>query len=176
MDDDLLPTNDEMRKVYVLNKGKPTPLPDGVLLIVPTKFTPFALSTLISPAGKMRMGMDLFIPAKTDDEDETLAQFIQRRLGDEALDKIAEPLMSGIYNADAEQQSVMATFPRFRAHREEARQPDSRHVGRAQECAAQTCPANPANGAAPKPPYICLHVVEGRHDRTGDHAQPTSDR
>ena len=114
MDDDLLPTNDKMRKVYVLNKGKPTPLPDGVLLIVPTKFTPFAMSTLISPAGKMRMGMDLFIPAKTDDEDETLAQFIQRRLGDEALDKIAEPLMSGIYNADAEQQSVMATFPRFR--------------------------------------------------------------
>jgi oxygen-dependent protoporphyrinogen oxidase len=115
LDDQLLPTNDHLRKTFVLNKGKPTPLPDGVLLIVPTKIKPFVLSSLISPLGKLRMGMDLFIPPKMDDEDETLAQFIERRLGSEALDKIAEPLMSGIYNADAHMQSLMATFPRFRA-------------------------------------------------------------
>ncbi len=114
MEDRFLPTNDEQRKVFVLNNGEPTPLPDGVLLIVPTKFLPFALSPLISPLGKLRMGMDLFIPPKKDDEDETLADFITRRLGEEALDKIAEPLMSGIYNAEAEKQSLMATFPRFR--------------------------------------------------------------
>ena len=59
------------------------------------------------------MGMDLFIPPKLDDEDETLAGFVRRRLGDEALDKIAEPLLSGIYNAEAGRQSVLATFPRF---------------------------------------------------------------
>ena len=115
MADQLLGTNDAQRKVYVLNKGRPTPLPDGVLLIVPTKFMPFALSPLISPLGKLRMGMDLFISPKRDDEDETLADFISRRLGNEALDKIAEPLMSGIYNAEADRQSLMATFPRFRA-------------------------------------------------------------
>jgi oxygen-dependent protoporphyrinogen oxidase len=107
-------TSERMRQVYVLNKGRPTPLPDGVLLIVPTKFMPFALSPLISPLGKLRMGMDLFIPARRDGGDETLADFIRRRLGDEALDKIAEPLMSGIYNAEADKQSLLATFPRFR--------------------------------------------------------------
>jgi oxygen-dependent protoporphyrinogen oxidase len=112
--DQLLGTNDHMRNVYVLNRGKPVVLPDGVLLIVPTKFMPFALSPLISPLGKLRMGLDLLIPAKNDDEDETLAGFIKRRLGSEALDKIAEPLMSGIYNAEADKQSVLATFPRFR--------------------------------------------------------------
>ena len=111
----LLGTNDEKRKVFVLNKSRPTPLPDGVLLIVPTKVRPFALSPLISPFGKLRMGLDLFIPAKRDGQDETLADFISRRLGSEALDKIAEPLMSGIYNAEAERQSLLATFPRFRA-------------------------------------------------------------
>ncbi len=111
----LLGTNDDRRKVFVLNKGRPTPLPDGVLLIVPTKLMPFALSPLLSPLGKLRMGMDLVIPAKRDGQDETLADFITRRLGHEALDKIAEPLMSGIYNAEAERQSVLATFPRFRA-------------------------------------------------------------
>lgn len=111
----LLPTNEAARKTYVLNKRRPTPLPDGVLLIVPTKFMPFALSPLISPLGKLRMALDLFLPAKRDGEDETLADFISRRLGAEALDKIAEPLMSGIYNAEADKQSLLATFPRFRA-------------------------------------------------------------
>jgi len=115
----LLGTNDQQRQTYVLNRGRPTPLPDGVLLIVPTKLLPFALSPLISPLGKLRMGLDLVIPAKRDGQDETLADFIRRRLGSEALDKIAEPLMSGIYNAEAERQSLLATFPRFRALEEQ---------------------------------------------------------
>jgi oxygen-dependent protoporphyrinogen oxidase len=110
----LLGTNDQLRTVYVLHRGKPIALPDGVLLIVPTKFLPFARSPLISPLGKLRMGLDLFIPAKCDDADETLADFVHRRLGIEALDRIAEPLMSGIYNAEADMQSILATFPRFR--------------------------------------------------------------
>ncbi len=114
LSDRLLGTNDRMRNVYVLHRGKPVKLPDGVMMIVPTRFTPFALSPLISPLGKLRMGMDWFIPAKRDDHDETLAQFVRRRLGSEALDKIAEPLMSGIYNAEADKQSILATFPRFR--------------------------------------------------------------
>lgn len=111
----LLPTNDDQRQTFVLNKGRPTPLPDGVLLLVPTKFKPFVFSSLISPWGKLRMGLDLFIPPRRDDGDETLADFVQRRLGGEALDKLAEPLLSGIYNAEADRQSLMATFPRFRA-------------------------------------------------------------
>jgi oxygen-dependent protoporphyrinogen oxidase len=115
LEERLLGTNDDRRKIFILHKGRPTPMPDGVLLIVPTKIKPFALSPLISPLGKLRMGLDLFIPPKTDGQDETLADFITRRLGHEALDKIAEPLMSGIYNAEAERQSLLATFPRFRA-------------------------------------------------------------
>lgn len=112
--DRLLGTNDRMRNVYVLHHGKPVKLPDGVMLIVPTRFLPFALSPLISPLGKLRMALDLVIPSKRDDGDETLAEFVRRRLGSEALDKIAEPLMSGIYNAEADRQSITATFPRFR--------------------------------------------------------------
>ncbi len=109
----LLPTNDHLRRTYVLHRGRPTPLPDGVLLIVPTRFLPFAMSPLISPLGKLRMGLDLVIPPRRDGDDETLADFVTRRLGAEALDKIAEPLLSGIYNAEAEKQSMLATFPRF---------------------------------------------------------------
>jgi oxygen-dependent protoporphyrinogen oxidase len=110
----LIGTNDAARKVFVLNRGKPVPLPDGVFLLVPTRFWPFVSSPLITPWGKLRMGMDLVLPARRDDGDETMADFVRRRLGGEALDKIAEPLLAGIYSAEAERQSILATFPRFR--------------------------------------------------------------
>ena len=115
LDDHLLPTNDDLRKVFVLNQGRLTPLPEGMFLIVPTRFLPFALSPLISLPGKLRMALDLFLPAFQGEADETLADFVQRRLGSEAVDKIAEPLMAGIYNSEADRQSLLATFPRFRA-------------------------------------------------------------
>ncbi|MCC6617285.1 MAG: protoporphyrinogen oxidase [Anaerolineae bacterium] len=113
--DQLLGTNDERRRTYVLIKGRLVPLPDGLMLIVPTRFMPFALSPLISLPGKLRMAVEAFMPAKKDDGDESLADFVRRRLGSEALDKLAEPLMSGIYNTDPYDQSLLATFPRFRA-------------------------------------------------------------
>lgn len=112
--DALMPANERKLPTYVLQEGKPVPLPEGLLMIIPTRFMPFARSSLISIKGKLRMALDWFIPPLESDQDETLAQFIRRRLGHEALDKLAEPLMSGIYNADAERQSLLATFPRFR--------------------------------------------------------------
>jgi oxygen-dependent protoporphyrinogen oxidase len=112
--DRLLGTNDHLRQTYVLNKGKLTPLPDGVMLIVPTKFAPFVTSPLISWQGKLRLAQELFLPPREDDGDESLADFVRRRLGSEVLDKLAEPLLAGIYNTEAEKQSLLATFPRFR--------------------------------------------------------------
>jgi oxygen-dependent protoporphyrinogen oxidase len=81
----LVGTNDAQRAVYVLRGGKLRKMPDGMLLIVPTRFMPFVTSDLISWPGKIRMGMDLFIPARRDDSDESLADFIRRRLGEEAF-------------------------------------------------------------------------------------------
>src|SRR5262249_35033290 len=111
---ELIGTTQAARRVFVLNHGKLTPMPEGVSLIVPTRFMPFIRTPLLSPLGKLRMGLDLFIGRKSDTTDETLADFVRRRLGSEALDKIAEPLLSGIYSAEPERQSLLATFPRFR--------------------------------------------------------------
>lgn len=141
MGDELLGTNDDKRKIYVLNKGKLTSLPDGLLLIVPTRFMPFALSPLISIPGKLRMAMEMFIPAKQDDEDETLAAFMRRRLGSEALDKLGEPLMSGIYNTDPEDQSLLATFPRFRKLEQEYGS-----ITKGMLASRRKAPKKPANG------------------------------
>ncbi len=111
--DRLMGTNDARRAVYVLRGGKLRKMPDGMLLIIPTRFMPFVTSDLISWPGKIRMGMDLFIPARMEDSDESLADFIRRRLGQEALDVLAEPMMAGIHVSDAETLSLQATFPRF---------------------------------------------------------------
>ncbi len=112
--DELIGTNDARRNTFVLNQQRLTPLPDGVMLIVPTRIMPFVTSPLISWPGKLRMGMDLFLPRRHDNADESVADFVRRRLGQEALDKIAEPLMGGIHVSDPEMQSLLGTFPRFR--------------------------------------------------------------
>lgn len=113
--EDLVGTNDRQRKIYVLSDGRLTALPDGVMLIIPTRVTPFVLSHLISWPGKMRMGLDWFIPRHKGAADESVADFVRRRLGREALEKIAGPLLSGVHVSDAEKQSLLATFPRFRS-------------------------------------------------------------
>src|SRR6185436_16596587 len=81
---------------------------------VPTRLLPFMRSPIFSLSGKLRMALDMMIPPRRDDADETLADFIRRRLGQEALDRLAEPLLAGIHSADPGRQSIMATFPRFR--------------------------------------------------------------
>ena len=114
LSDELIGTNDDRRKIFVLNRGRLTPMPDGLMLIVPTKFMPFVRSPLISIPGKLRMAIEPLLPPQQGDADELLADFVKRRLGAEVLDKLAEPLMSGIYNTDPDDQSLLATFPRFR--------------------------------------------------------------
>lgn len=111
----LIPTNDRQRNVFILRQGRLIPFPAGYRLAVPTQFMPFALSPLISPLGKLRMGLDLFIPRRRQQGDESLASFMRRRLGQEALEMIAEPLMAGIYNTDSERMSMQSTFPMFTA-------------------------------------------------------------
>ena len=110
--DRILNTN-ENRRVFILSNGKLHELPEGFMLMVPTSFMPFIRSSLISWPGKIRMAMDFFIPKKKSDEEESLADFVRRRLGEEALEKIAEPLVAGIHAGTPETMGLKSTFPRF---------------------------------------------------------------
>ncbi len=103
------------QRTFVLHHGRLTPLPKGLQLLVPTQLMPFLQSPLFSLRGKIRMGLERFIPMRTSDADETLANFVRRRLGVEALDKLADPLLAGVYNSEPERQSILATFPQFPA-------------------------------------------------------------
>ncbi len=107
-------TNDKIRRTYVMRQGKLYDLPEGLTGLIPSRFGPLARSRLISPWGKLRMGLDYFIAPKSLNGDESLAQFVERRLGRELYDRMIEPLMSGIYAGDGEQLSLGATFPQLR--------------------------------------------------------------
>jgi oxygen-dependent protoporphyrinogen oxidase len=114
LEDELMGTNPAQKQLYVVNRGRLERMPDGVMLVIPTRFMPFITSPLISWPGKIRMGLDFFIPRRSDDADESMGAFFRRRLGQEMLEKLAEPLLSGIHVSDPERQSILATFPRFR--------------------------------------------------------------
>jgi protoporphyrinogen/coproporphyrinogen III oxidase len=119
--DRLLDSNEDVRRSFVFTRGRLHELPEGIILMVPTRIVPFALSGLISWPGKLRMGLDLVLPRGGEDEDESLARFVRRRLGEEALARIAEPIVAGIHAGDPETMSVAATFPMFRQMEREHR-------------------------------------------------------
>jgi oxygen-dependent protoporphyrinogen oxidase len=111
--DRVIGTNQDRRKTYVYSKGRLEQLPEGLALGVPTRLGPFLASGLLSWKGKLRLGAELLIPRRKECGDESLGAFFRRRLGDEALERIIEPLMTGIYAGDADSLGIQATFPRF---------------------------------------------------------------
>jgi oxygen-dependent protoporphyrinogen oxidase len=112
MEDRLVRTDDRFRKTFVWRRGQLHPLPEGFQLLAPTRLRPFVTSSLFSWPGKLRMGLDLVLPRGHAD-DESLGAFVRRRLGAEALDRVAQPLVAGIYTADPDDLSLAATMPRF---------------------------------------------------------------
>ncbi len=110
---EMLCSNDEHKGTFIYSGAHLHPLPEGVMLMVPTMIMPLLRSSLISWSGKVRMGMELFVPPRKDNKDESLAEFVTRRLGKECLDKIAEPLVAGIHTSNPDNMSVLAIFPRF---------------------------------------------------------------
>ena len=106
-------TDDRFRRTYVVRGGRLRPLPDGFLLLAPTRAWPVLASRVFSWRGKLRLGLDLALPRRRANGDESLGSFVRRRLGKEALERVAQPLVGGIYTADPDRLSLAATMPRF---------------------------------------------------------------
>ncbi len=107
-------TNPYQRNTYVLHRGRLEPLPDGLAMMVPARIQPMLATCLLSWPQKARMGLDFLLPPRPLDGDESLGNFISRRLGRAAYENLIEPLMSGIYAGDGDQLSLQATFPYLR--------------------------------------------------------------
>ncbi len=112
--DQLVRTNPAYRQTYVIRRGRLHKLPDGFLMMAPTRLWPLALTPILSPLGKLRAGLEYFIPPRRDESDESMAAFARRRLGREVFERLIEPLVSAVYAADMEKLSVQATLSQFR--------------------------------------------------------------
>ena len=101
------------RTAYVVRGRRLVPLPEGSTLGIPTSLKPFVTTRLFSSLAKVRMGMELFIPPRKDDRDESIGSFMRRRFGEEAVAYLAEPLLAGIHAGDVNKLSMRSSFPRL---------------------------------------------------------------
>jgi oxygen-dependent protoporphyrinogen oxidase len=110
---ELTPSNDGDRKTYIVVRNRLVPLPDGLMFLVPTKLVPTALTRLFSLSTKVRMGLELLHPPRPAGEDESVAALVERHFGREAVERLADPLLSGIYGGDSAQLSARTVLPRL---------------------------------------------------------------
>jgi oxygen-dependent protoporphyrinogen oxidase len=109
-------TNEQHRRSFVVRGGRLRPTPEGFQLLAPSRMLPFLTTDIFTWRGKARMALDLLLPRRkgaNGRDDESLAAFVRRRLGREALERMAQPMVGGIYTADPESLSLRATMPRF---------------------------------------------------------------
>ena len=111
--DQLIGSNDAQRKTYILVNGRLVVMPDGLMFMVPTQLVATALSPLFSWSTKLRMARELLHPPRPMQTDETVAQLVERHFGAEVVDRLADPLLSGVYGGDAAKLSARAVLPRF---------------------------------------------------------------
>jgi len=111
--DQLIGSNDADRKTYILTRGRLVEMPDGLMFMVPTKILPTGLSPLFSWKTKIRMSQELFHPPRSVGHDESVAEFVERHYGREMVDRLADPLLSGVYGGESASLSVRAVLPRF---------------------------------------------------------------
>lgn len=111
--DELIGTATQYRQSFIVRAGRLVPVPQGFYLMAPGSWRSLLTTSVFSWRGKLRMALDLVVPRRATTDDESLAQFVTRRLGREALERMAQPMVGGIYTADPQYLSMQATMPQF---------------------------------------------------------------
>ncbi len=113
LDVELVGTNPEHRGAFVVHRGRVVPIPEGFAVMMPTRLWPLLTTPLLSWRGKLRLLAEPLVPPRWDRRDESLADFAVRRMGREAFEHLVQPLVAGIYAADARRLSMQAALGRF---------------------------------------------------------------
>jgi len=111
--DHVIGSNDHSRITYIVKKGKLVPMPDGLMMMVPTKFLPLAETRLFSWRAKIRMGLEIFRQPRGPQPDRSVYEFLLDHYGQECIDYLAEPLLAGVYGGDPREMSVNSVLGRF---------------------------------------------------------------
>jgi oxygen-dependent protoporphyrinogen oxidase len=113
LESQVIGTDPSHRRSFVARGRRLLPVPEGFQMLAPSRLWPFVASPIFSWPGKLRVALDWILPARTESGDESLGQFVERRLGREALERMAQPMIAGVYGADPHNLSLQATLPRF---------------------------------------------------------------
>lgn len=111
--DQLISSNDSERKTYILLNGRLVPLPDGLIFMVPTDLSAAFFSPLFSWPTKLRMVREWFYRPSPDAPESTVAELVERHYGHEMVERVADPLLAGVYGGSADELSAPAVLPRF---------------------------------------------------------------
>lgn len=109
----LVPTSSRSRETLVWKRGEFWPFPSGFTMLAPSKWSSLFTTKLLSVRGKLRLLKEPFLPPKRSPDEETVAEFVERRLGKEVLEGLVQPLVSAVFSAEPEELSLPATFPQF---------------------------------------------------------------
>lgn len=101
----LYPANENSKKRFVVKSGQ--------LVKLPEKPQEFLFSPLLSIKGRLRVMLEPFISKAQTPQEESLAAFARRRLGQEAFQHLIDPMAKGIYAGDPERLSLKYCFPRI---------------------------------------------------------------
>lgn len=156
LEGEVIGSNDHQRTTHILKGGKLVPLPEGVMMIVPSKVMPMLKSNLLGWGAKMRMGFELLQRPRTN-PDRSVADFVLDHFGQETLDYLAEPLLSGVYGGDPKFLSVNSVLPRF-VEMERTKGSLGKAVMGAKHPPA---PKTSANGTGPKGATSLFRTVAG---------------
>ncbi len=110
---ELQPVRDDFRGTCILREGRLVRMPDEFRLFTPTSLRSLVTSRLFTPRGMLRAALEPLIPARKQTADESLASFVTRRFGREVLERLAQPLLGGIYSGDPARLSVRSTMPQL---------------------------------------------------------------
>ncbi|MBI4160909.1 MAG: protoporphyrinogen oxidase, partial [Acidobacteria bacterium] len=103
----MIPVRARFARSFVVRAGRLHPTPAGFYLVAPSRILPFLTTPLLGLRGKIRAGLDLILPARTDDADESIGEFVLRRLGRETLDRIAQPMITAVHGGDPMKLSLL---------------------------------------------------------------------
>jgi oxygen-dependent protoporphyrinogen oxidase len=113
IEDQVIGSQDHLRRTYVLRKGKLVPLPDGIQFLIPTRIRPILTTPLLSLGAKARMGMELLRRPRADAPDRSVAEFVIDHYGREVNEYLAQPMLAGVYGGAPESLSIEAVMPRM---------------------------------------------------------------
>jgi protoporphyrinogen/coproporphyrinogen III oxidase len=111
---EVIGSNDHQRVTFIRRNGRMIPLPDGLMMMVPTKIWPMVTTPLLGWGTKIKIGLEfLRTPPSAPAEERSVAALVRDHYGSEAVDYLAEPLLAGVYGGDPERLSATSVLPRF---------------------------------------------------------------